>query len=264
MTIGAARSRPADLVKTRHRRWLADGRLYATGAGLSAALSGCEHCGRAYNSAMPDSSTSTGPLAGVRVLELGNFIAGPVRRPAARRLRRRRDQDRGARRRRPDAPLGHHPRGRRTVVADDRAQQALGRRRPAHRRGPRARAVDRAHRATSIVENFRPGRLADFGLDYDTLAPRNPGVIVVHVSGFGQTGPRAAGGRLRLDRRGRRRHPPHHRRPRPPAGPLRHQPRRLARRAVRRDRHARRAPRARRRAARARRSTSRSTRRSRR
>ena len=42
-----------------------------------------------------------------------------------------------------------------------------------------------------IVENFRPGRLVEFGLDYDTVARTNPGVIVVHVSGFGQTGPRA-------------------------------------------------------------------------
>jgi crotonobetainyl-CoA:carnitine CoA-transferase CaiB-like acyl-CoA transferase len=42
-----------------------------------------------------------------------------------------------------------------------------------------------------IVENFRPGRLVEFGLDYDTVAGTNPGVIVVHVSGFGQTGPRA-------------------------------------------------------------------------
>jgi crotonobetainyl-CoA:carnitine CoA-transferase CaiB-like acyl-CoA transferase len=42
-----------------------------------------------------------------------------------------------------------------------------------------------------VLENFRPGRLVEFGLDYDSVARTNPGVIVVHVSGFGQTGPRA-------------------------------------------------------------------------
>jgi len=42
-----------------------------------------------------------------------------------------------------------------------------------------------------VLENFRPGVLAKFGLDYDTLAAINPGIIVTHVSGFGQTGPRS-------------------------------------------------------------------------
>src|SRR5205807_7595678 len=45
--------------------------------------------------------------------------------------------------------------------------------------------------ADIIVENFRPGRLADWGLDYDAVNATNPKVIMVHVSGFGQTGPRA-------------------------------------------------------------------------
>jgi formyl-CoA transferase/succinyl-CoA--D-citramalate CoA-transferase len=42
-----------------------------------------------------------------------------------------------------------------------------------------------------VLENFRPGRLEEWGLGYGTLRSRNPGIIVVHVSGFGQTGPRA-------------------------------------------------------------------------
>ena len=42
-----------------------------------------------------------------------------------------------------------------------------------------------------VLENFRPGVLAKFGLDYETLSATNPGVIVTHVSGFGQSGPRA-------------------------------------------------------------------------
>jgi crotonobetainyl-CoA:carnitine CoA-transferase CaiB-like acyl-CoA transferase len=43
-----------------------------------------------------------------------------------------------------------------------------------------------------ILENFRPGVLAKFGLDHATVSKSNPGVVVTHVSGFGQTGPRSA------------------------------------------------------------------------
>ncbi|HRE02451.1 MAG TPA: CoA transferase, partial [Ilumatobacteraceae bacterium] len=42
-----------------------------------------------------------------------------------------------------------------------------------------------------VLENFRPGRLAEWGLDYASLAARNPRIVMVHVSGFGQTGPYA-------------------------------------------------------------------------
>jgi len=41
-----------------------------------------------------------------------------------------------------------------------------------------------------VIENFRPGALDRLGLDYATLAARQPAVILVSVSGFGQTGPR--------------------------------------------------------------------------
>jgi formyl-CoA transferase len=40
-----------------------------------------------------------------------------------------------------------------------------------------------------IIENFRPGTLDRWGLDYETLKRANPHVIVVHISGYGQTGP---------------------------------------------------------------------------
>jgi crotonobetainyl-CoA:carnitine CoA-transferase CaiB-like acyl-CoA transferase len=46
-------------------------------------------------------------------------------------------------------------------------------------------------RADAVVENFRPGTFARWGLSYEELAAANPGVILVHVSGFGQTGPYA-------------------------------------------------------------------------
>lgn len=43
--------------------------------------------------------------------------------------------------------------------------------------------------ADILVENFRPGALAAFGLDYETLSAKNPGLIYASVSGYGQHGP---------------------------------------------------------------------------
>lgn len=51
-----------------------------------------------------------------------------------------------------------------------------------------AAAVSLAERATVLVENFRPGRLATFGLSYDQLAARNPGLVYCSISGFGGEG----------------------------------------------------------------------------
>ena len=42
-----------------------------------------------------------------------------------------------------------------------------------------------------LVENFRPGSMARFGLDYGSLQPLNPALIYASISGFGQTGPYA-------------------------------------------------------------------------
>ena len=49
-----------------------------------------------------------------------------------------------------------------------------------------------ATRADILVENFRVGNLERYGLDYDSIAGVNPGIIYASVTGFGQTGPRAA------------------------------------------------------------------------
>ena len=138
----------------------------------------------------PERSPSVGPLAGVRVLELGNFIAGPF---AGQLL-----GDYGADVIKIEAPDGGDPmrewgtthegnglwwpsiaRNKRSVVADLRTEVG------------RELVQSIARTCDVIVENFRPGRLVEFGLDYDAVSRTNPGVIVVHVSGFGQTGPRA-------------------------------------------------------------------------
>ena len=137
-----------------------------------------------------DASTRTGPLLGVRVLELGNFIAGPFAGQLF--------GDYGAEVIKIEAPDGGDPmrhwgvcidesslwwpiiaRNKRSVVADLKHPDDLA-------------FVQRlASECDVVLENFRPGVLTKFGLDYETLAATNPRIIVTHVSGFGQTGPRA-------------------------------------------------------------------------
>ena len=58
-------------------------------------------------------------------------------------------------------------------------------------RNPDAIAAIRklADTADIIIENFRPGVMAKMGLGYEELKKTNPGIIMISVSGFGQTGP---------------------------------------------------------------------------
>jgi len=46
-----------------------------------------------------------------------------------------------------------------------------------------------ADTATVIIENHRPGQMRRWGLDYETVRDRNPGVVYCSISGFGQEGP---------------------------------------------------------------------------
>jgi formyl-CoA transferase len=136
-----------------------------------------------------DVSTRTGPLLGVRVLELGNFIAGPFAGQLF--------GDYGAEVIKIEAPDGD-PMRRWGVCVDDSSLWW-----PIIARNKRSVVADLkdpddlafvqrlAGECDVVLENFRPGVLAKFGLDYDTLSVTNPGVIVTHVSGFGQSGPRA-------------------------------------------------------------------------
>ena len=131
-----------------------------------------------------------GPLSGVRVLELGSFIAGPF---AGQLL-----GDYGADVIKVEPPGEGDPMRRWGVTLDGESLWW-----PGIARNKRSVAIDLRHErgrallarlvdhVDVVVENFRPGRLAEWGLDYGSVAARNPGLIMVHVSGFGQTGPRA-------------------------------------------------------------------------
>ncbi len=54
-----------------------------------------------------------------------------------------------------------------------------------------ALALDLVETADVVVENFRPGTMERWDLSYDDLREVNPGVVMVRISGYGQTGPRA-------------------------------------------------------------------------
>jgi crotonobetainyl-CoA:carnitine CoA-transferase CaiB-like acyl-CoA transferase len=51
-----------------------------------------------------------------------------------------------------------------------------------------ALARELASRADVVLENFKPGGLAKFGLDYESVSADNPGVVYASISGFGSTG----------------------------------------------------------------------------
>jgi crotonobetainyl-CoA:carnitine CoA-transferase CaiB-like acyl-CoA transferase len=44
-------------------------------------------------------------------------------------------------------------------------------------------------RADVLIENFRPGTLEDWGMSYDELSRVNPDLVMLRISGYGQTGP---------------------------------------------------------------------------
>ncbi|WP_136682269.1 CaiB/BaiF CoA transferase family protein [Falsirhodobacter xinxiangensis] len=55
-----------------------------------------------------------------------------------------------------------------------------------------AQVVDLIRTADVVVENFRPGGLAKYGLDYETLSAINPRLVYASITGFGQDGPYAS------------------------------------------------------------------------
>ena len=129
----------------------------------------------------------TGPLTDVRVVELGTLIAGPF---CGQLL-----GDMGAEVIKVEAPGTGDPmrawgRGLPVwwpVIARNKKSVTLNLREP---RGQEL-LKELAARADVLIENFRPGTLEKWGLDSDTFAAVNERLVMVRVSGFGQTGPYA-------------------------------------------------------------------------
>src|SRR5690606_12220531 len=140
---------------------------------------------------------SGGALRGLRVIELGQLIAGPFAgrmmadfgadvikvEPPARADAQGGDPLRKWRKLHPDDPSGTslwwsvQARNKRSITVDLKT--------PAGQRIVRELAA----RADLVVENVRPGALEKWGLGYEQLSAANPGLILVRLSGYGQTGP---------------------------------------------------------------------------
>ena len=129
----------------------------------------------------------TGPLTDIRVVELGTLIAGPFCGQLF--------GDMGAEVIKVEAPGTGDPmrawcRGLPVwwpVIARNKKSVTLNLR---ERRGQELLRELATH-ADVLIENFRPGTLERWGLDYDALSAANEGLVMVRVSGFGQTGPYA-------------------------------------------------------------------------
>ncbi|WP_127794811.1 CaiB/BaiF CoA-transferase family protein [Agromyces sp. LHK192] len=130
-----------------------------------------------------------GPLAGVRVVELGQYISGPY---AAKLL-----ADLGADVVKVESPDGDpmrrweghgqmspqfaaYNRGKRSVVLDLKSEAGL------------AALHDLARTADVLIENFRPGVADRLGFGPDVLRDLNPRLITCSITGFGHDGPYAA------------------------------------------------------------------------
>ena len=136
----------------------------------------------------PPPTPPPGPLSGLKVLELGQLIAGPF---AGKTL-----ADFGAQVIKVEPPGDGDPlrkwrmlhqgtsvwwqvqsRNKQSVVLDLRTDEG------------RADTRRLAAEADVLIENFKPGTLEKWGLGYETLAAENPGLIMLRISGYGQTGP---------------------------------------------------------------------------
>jgi crotonobetainyl-CoA:carnitine CoA-transferase CaiB-like acyl-CoA transferase len=142
----------------------------------------------------PAATSASGPLAGLLVADFSRILAGPY---ATMLL-----ADLGADVVKVEGPRGDDTRTWqppvRSVGGQEVATYYLG-----VNRNKRSIALDLgdaadlrlarelARRADVFVENFKPGGLARFGLDHDTVAAGNPGVVYASISGFGT----APGGR---------------------------------------------------------------------
>src|SRR5215218_2637131 len=130
---------------------------------------------------------TSGPLAGLLVADFSRILAGPY---ATMLL-----ADLGAEVVKVEGPGGDDTRTWQPPVREGVSTYYLG-----ANRNKRSIALDLkdpgdvelarelARRADVFVENFKPGGLGRFGLDYDTVAATNPGVVYASISGFGSGG----------------------------------------------------------------------------
>ena len=130
------------------------------------------------------------PMAGVRVIDVGNFLAGPyaasimgefgaevlkVEHPIAGDPMRHF----GTPTKRHDATLAwlSEARNKKSVTIDLRQKRGV------------ELFIRLVAKSDVLVENFRPGTMEEWGLGWPVLHDANPGLVMLRVSGYGQTGP---------------------------------------------------------------------------
>ena len=136
----------------------------------------------------PEAIPHTSALAGLKVLELGQLIAGPF---AAKTL-----ADFGAEVIKVEAPESGDPLRKWRMLKDGtsvwwQVQSRNKRSLALDLRTPEGQGIVRqlATEADVLIENFRPGAMEGWGLAPDDLIALNPKLIVLRISGYGQTGP---------------------------------------------------------------------------
>jgi len=146
-------------------------------------------------SAPSSPEAAVGPLAGLRVLDLSRVLAGPwctqILADLGAEVIKVEHPDRGDETRHWGPPWARGPGGRESAyfLAINRNKRSLA----ADLDDPADRALVRhlAEEADVLVENFRPGTTARWGLDYASLVTANPGLVYCAITGYGQTGPDA-------------------------------------------------------------------------
>ncbi len=135
-------------------------------------------------SVAPPREGTGGPLSGVLVADFSRVLAGPYATMLM--------ADLGAEVVKVEGPQGDDTRSWTPPVRGEVSTYYLG-----VNRGKRSIALnlrdetdarlarELARRADVVVENFRPGGLAKYGLDYDSVSASNPGVVYGSISGFG-------------------------------------------------------------------------------
>jgi len=136
----------------------------------------------------PPANQNTSALQGMKVLELGQLIAGPF---AAKTL-----ADFGAEVIKIEPPGSGDPLRKWRMLKDGtsvwwQAQSRNKRSLALDLRTPEGQALvnELANEADILIENFRPGALEGWGLSPERLIAENPKLIVLRISGYGQTGP---------------------------------------------------------------------------
>ncbi|SHH05622.1 CaiB/BaiF CoA transferase family protein [Pollutimonas bauzanensis] len=137
----------------------------------------------------PESAPPSLPLAGIKVIDLATFIAGPF---CASML-----AEFGAEVIKVEEPGKGDPLrrfGKRSECGDSLTWLSEARNRKSitlNLRSAEGAGLLKRLVATAdvLIENFRPGTLEKWGLGYDELSRANPGLVMLRVSGYGQTGP---------------------------------------------------------------------------